>query len=228
MYCADPRACLPEELARAPVRSIGDKNWAAYFVFTAIRNPISRMMSTYLMFEDILRMKTPGSQVPGEACHIPFSRFSTDVILLRNICYLENCCTYIARAYNKFLENFPAAHLSQQSHTVFMPDGRSFVDYIARTEEIAVDWVEVVAKIQERSGIPVQMVQIHRTNAHHLSDADVAGGDAIKCFHPDVYARNLLNATTLFQIAQQFSTDMVQFGFLPIPKEVPSPSPLPV
>ena len=63
VFC-EGRACLPHEFSLVQDGIVPDAIWGEYFVFTAVRNPLARMVSTYNMFRRALRFPQRTSPPP--------------------------------------------------------------------------------------------------------------------------------------------------------------------
>ena len=212
MFCRN-HVCSRNEFTRS-LEMVNDSMWEQYFVFTAVRNPWNRIVSAYNMFKLFLRIRNPRNMtVPGPICSIPFTRFTEDVWQLRTTCVIDNCCSYIRAGYNEFKADFVNGHVMQQAHAVFTPDGRSGMDFIARTENISDDWNLIVQSIRARSGRIVQDYAIENVNGVHPKD--VPPHLEHKCLPPDVVALALFNETTMRNIALQFAMDVIQLKYLP-------------
>ena len=212
LYCGGT-GC-PDEIFRQ-AHNIDDATWKAYFVFTVVRNPIARMLSTFVFFHQELPLytRTENSEAPGEACSITFPAFASDSFRMRDICDSHGCCVYIA-AMNTWVVDFVNAHISQQAHLVFTPAGESIVDYIGRTENIQDDWAEIVANIQTRSGLDVGTVAMENVNGRHTA-IEVPPEEQHPCLPADRVQMKVLEPPAILAITLQHALDFRLFSFLP-------------
>ena len=110
------------------------------------------------------------------------------------------------------MDDFVNGHITQQAHFVFTPSGDSTVDYIARTEHISRDWLDILELVRQRTGLPVPRVAIPEP---HRDTAGVPAELRHACLAPKVVALHQLDATSGRAIAMQYAMDMHLFRFWP-------------
>lgn len=228
IFCGS-RVCTSHEFMAVPDGKVPDETWNDYFVWTAVRNPIARMVSTYNMFKRYLRTREETSEEPGEYCYATtctFNDFAHDVVKLRTICDTASCCTYVPEGVHKYLVNMPNAHINQQVHCILTPDGRSLVDYIARCENLEDDWKEVLEAIASRSGRiidykPLVHVNTFTSTQTLLPPGEFNAGQAVAdvprppCISQDVANMGYLNESTVLALSRTYAMDLVLLGFMP-------------
>ena len=214
LYCSG-RECKQREFMKvADAKSLSKKMWKTFFVFTIVRNPVTRMVSAYLMFtRRFLHIRDPHNlKKKGPQCTLPFPEFATDVYALARICSTRQCCAYIKGTKNAFVTRFPNAHVTQQAHSVFTTDGRLIVDYIGRTENISDDWMEITKLIAENSGMNVGSVPMVHMNTRSTPD-DAPEETQHACLSEDIVSLGIVNQTTVREITLQFAMDMELLQF---------------
>ena len=147
----------------------------------------------------------------GAVCGTSFVQFTEDSNILRTICNDDNCCSYIP-TIKRFFPAFVDQHISEQAHCVFLPDGKSMVDYIGSTESIHHDWAIILDEINRRAGTDFQsaLVPFANPNGRRADGHDLFL--AQECKLPRLQA--MFNQTTLRNIAMQYAMDVVRFGFM--------------
>ena len=214
LYCGG-RNCTPHEFVKvAHAKSLSNETWKTFFVFTIVRNPITRMVSAFLMFtRRFLFIRDPDNPTKrGPHCSLSFPEFAQDAYALARICSTRQCCAYLGGKSNVFLEQFPNGHATQQGHSVFTTEGHPIVDYIGRTESISDDWQEIIKLIAERSGKDVGSVPMDNVNGK-IVPVDVPEEMQHACLSNDVVSLGLLNQTTVRAITLQFAMDMEWLQF---------------
>ena len=149
-----------------------------------------------------------GGHEQGEPCGNTFLEFSENTNTMRELCPLEQCCTYIS-TMQQFVPHFTDLHINDQSHCVFLPGGESLVDYIGATESINEDWPAIVERINERAGTAFVAAPPTNPNGHGSA---AAGGVENGCLSANAAAN--FNETTLRNIARQYAMDVVRYGYL--------------
>ena len=103
---------------------------------------------------------------------------------------------------------FANAHVSQQSHFIFNTQGECAVDYIARTEHMAEDWVEIIHIIRQYSRLNVHFVPMRPAKSNPANSTH-------PCFSEKAAALGQLTEETLQAIAKQHAMDLHLLGFMP-------------
>jgi len=204
MLCPNVHACPPDLLEQRSLSEVSAEKWAAYIVFTAVRNPFTRAASAYsfLTARHLFNKLGTGNDAPrGKPCAVPFSEFaaSSHALSHRRVCAVPpHCCAFVEDT--GWVEHFVDLHISDQAHAVFDAAGRNAVDFIARTEHLVADMAEVVRIINAREGSALN-ITIKQLNAGpHLDAAAV---------HKRMY-----DAATMRGVAKQYAVDLLRFGFL--------------
>jgi hypothetical protein len=68
--------------------------------------------------------------------------FSEDANSMRQLCPIDQCCVF-SEGRKSWLPYFLDEHISDQSHCVFLPNGKSMVDFIGVAESVDADWPAV-------------------------------------------------------------------------------------
>ena len=214
LYCGG-RECKPHEFMKVDKETTLPKEiWKSYFVFTIVRNPITRMVSAFLMFTGgFLYTRDPDDPTKkGPPCTLSFLEFAQDAYALARICNTRQCCAYLGGKSNAFVARFPNGHVTQQAHSVFTTDGRLLVDYIGRTENLSEDWQEIVNLIAERSGTDVGFVPMDNVNGAPVP-VGLPEEKQHACLSDEIVGLGIVNQTTVRAITLQFAMDMELFQF---------------
>lgn len=193
-----------EKLDPQLVGEISDEHWNNYFVFTVVRNPWTRILSTYkfLHHEHLRRKVFAGDDSPpGEKCGMDFEEFTRDTHKLSSLCEDEGCCGYVPHRKD-WAPTFVDVHITDQASCTFLPGGESLVDYIGTSSTLNEDWKQIVSEISKRSGLPLKS-----------EDVLPANGDGInECTNAD--PKGYYDTDSLKNVALQYSMDVLGFGYL--------------
>lgn len=112
--------------------------WRDYFVFSTVRNPFARAVSSFTFL-------TRGSQ-RNETCkqHYGWADFCENPASIGSFCpHNTGCCI----PGPNFPVNWYMRHVLQQSRCLAAADGGWVVDYLLRTEQLSQDFKDMVAYI---------------------------------------------------------------------------------
>ena len=73
----------------------------------------------------------------------PLQEYTQNTHNMMRLCSTDECCAYIAGKLNIWKPDFVDAHITDQSHCVFLPGGESIVDFVGSTESLETDWSTV-------------------------------------------------------------------------------------
>ena len=193
------------------VDSIEDHVWREYFVFTWVRNPFTRAISAFDMMNSLFLYERQGEYGDdvGEQCHMTLAEFAKNSNSLRYICPERGCCVYIPE-YERWLPWFIDQHINDQAHCTFTVAGESMVDFIGRSEEIVIDWAELIAEVNRRSYADFRVTEISNPNGHGLAENK---GVQHACVSDETL--NMLDPEVMSAIAMQYASDFHKFKFLP-------------
>lgn len=119
--------------------------WSAYFVFSFVRNPWQRALSSYSFLSAAIGHGSNMSRSPSEiSCgRVTWKHFCVDPFALGVLCSINReCC--------KHSEGFMYHHVIDQGRCLLTASGQLAVDFIGRVEEIDDDFQAVVAEINKR------------------------------------------------------------------------------
>ena len=213
-FCEEDKCTRDEFMPLTSLEGM-EQTWKDFYVFTWVRNPFSRIVSAYKMMSQkylVMREGPDGTDV-GEPCSVSFLTYTQNTNSLRSDCQIRGCCIYIA-VYKQWIPWFIAAHINDQSHAVFSGDGGSMVDFIGRTENIEEDWNEMLLEFNERMNTSFEPMVF--TLVNQADDTQEQAAKTELCpGHESL--RSYLNETTMFNIAKQYSRDLVLFDYFKKP-----------
>eukprot|EP00892_Ulva_mutabilis_P000786 jgi/Ulvmu1/10708/UM067_0034.1 len=200
--------CTEAQLKLRASLDILAPKWEAYFVFTVVRNPWTRALSAYTMFNSHFLFRDPLSVEthPTERCGVPFEAFSGDAYRLRQVCEAEACCAYVG---GKRTPGFVDIHIADQAHCAFLPSGEPFVDYIGASEILNASWRDIVAGINERAGTAFEARDPENPNGN---GGEQSGGVAHTCTSEKVLQH--YGAEQVRGVAMHYAVDVVRFGYI--------------
>lgn len=142
------------------LNSIPDAKLKRMFRFTIVRNPYHRLVSSYF------RMIQRGSKTTRRKYkYLGFDRF-----------VLTQLAKDGTRIHNLFHEQWPNA---------FLPNGKKYIHYIAKLENIKEDWKPIARKLHVSSKLIVSNKSKHYGYKRYYKDPKVA--KAVE----EIYARDL-------------------------------------
>eukprot|EP00892_Ulva_mutabilis_P012653 jgi/Ulvmu1/9760/UM055_0100.1 len=200
--------CTEEQLRLREMMQVLAPKWEAYFVFTVVRNPWTRALSAYTMFNSHFLFREPASEEvsPTEHCGVPFEAFSWDAYQLRHVCEAESCCAYVG---GKRTPGFVDIHITDQAHCAFLPSGEPFVDYIGASENLDASWRDIVAAVNERAGTAFEARDPENPNGN---GGEQSGGVAHTCTSEKVLQH--YGADEVYGVAMRYAMDVVRFGYM--------------
>jgi hypothetical protein len=143
----------------------------------------------------------------GDHCGLNFQQFSENTNAMREICPQYQCCPFLGNL-GSFVPAFIDLHINDQSHCVFLANGDPLVDFIGRSELMDEDWALVLENINRLAGTDFQVETVDNPNGH---GGHGTGGVEHGCQNGSLL--NMFDSTTLFNIAQQYASDVLMYGF---------------
>lgn len=133
------------------VEDMGDDEiesmWQTYFVFTMVRNPFDRMLSSYNF---LLQFMKAGCGKVDEAAE--WDSFCQDPLSLGRVCQTSpECCT--------LPHEFFWHHIVDQGRCFSLSSGAPAVDYIGRVENFEEDMREVYRTVDKKVGMKPQLMR---------------------------------------------------------------------
>lgn len=143
---------------------------------------------------------------PGEKCGLPFEKFAEDAYNMRAICETEACCAHIpARG---FVPGLVDAHIADQAHCVYLPNGDALVDYIGAAEDLDAAWVDIVAAINDRAAASFEALPVKNPNGRGPAED---GGVRHTCDGDNVLS--MITRENAYALARQYAHDVVTLGY---------------
>lgn len=194
----ETRTCHPDEFAEVP--ALRPHVFDEYAIFTFVRNPWTRAVSAYRMMHKWFLRRRSADGSPGDKCGVPFKAFARDADALISACSRRGCCPYIATADGRgsWAPWFVEQHVNDQSGCA------TGMDYVGRAERSQEDWDGLVRFLNRRTDAPAIRDDISLRNPNGQAPGGTVETRCDAFRRPDVVR----------QIALQYATDVLEFGYL--------------